>query len=231
MAIVRRALNEKALDLRPWLVKAGKDAEPPFSLRLNLRREEQYIQRLHAMTTEVVDSFSSMRHVETYLARFPFSRRGIPASAYIRFHLESVLNEAYILRERMGAFAFGLSREFRKESNARDIKSRADYVRGETESLFEPVSRMRGGHVHASRYDDAELSQLALWEILAEQDPSRFSAHLKRCATAVRRSNLAFVKGINDGLEGKLDRFFGYFAGLVFKPNGEIRYPTNIRGA
>ena len=168
MAIVRRALNEKALDIRPWLVK-GKNAGPPFNLRLNLRREEQYIQRLYAMTTEVVDTFSSMRHVETYLARFPFSRRGIPASAYIRFHLESFLNEAYILRERMDAFALGLSREFRKESTARDIKSRVDYVSGEIERLFEPISRMRGGHVHASRYDDAELRQLALWEIMAEE--------------------------------------------------------------
>src|SRR5437016_5783577 len=79
--ILRRAIAAKGLDIRPRLVKLGHEVPRPFKLNLALRPDEQYIQRLSTMTSEVVDSYSAMRNVELYLSRFPFAKDGVRASS------------------------------------------------------------------------------------------------------------------------------------------------------
>ncbi len=229
--ILRRAVAEGALELRVKSLRPGLEVESPFNLSLKRTREEQYVERLQTVTTEVTDSFDAMRHVQTYLARFPFSSDVVPYSAYIRYHLEAFLNEAYILRCRMNIFTTFLAREFRQGPQASRIKSAVEHVQEETKRLFDPLSSVRGKHVHGARYNDPELQQLMVWEMFAPKLQGDASAELAECADTVRTSNFEFVKQINDGLQDKLDQFFDFFSGLVFTATGDIRYPLNIRGA
>ncbi|HEV7426572.1 MAG TPA: hypothetical protein VGQ46_09405 [Thermoanaerobaculia bacterium] len=227
-SILRRAITAKALDIRPKVVTLGQEVSRPFNLKLPLRRDEQYVQRLNAITSEVVDSHAAMRNVELYLSRFAFAEDGVRPSAYIRYHVESFLNEMYILRERMDAFAVKIGKEFRKDRYLTNGPQKIAYIRSEVKRLFDPAIRMRGGHVHEARHDDAELAQLVLWETLATIKPAEFHSQLTESAEAVRASNLEFVKSVNSGLAEKLDRFFTYFEGLIFEKDGSLRYPTNI---
>ena len=114
-----------------------------------INREEQYIQRLHSLTMEIIDSYETLRNIEVYLSRLPFTRVGIAPSKYIQFQLDSFFNEMYILRERMKMFPVKIQREFRKDSGAAAVnKERVKYVRDEIDRIFAPLLDLRGRHVH-----------------------------------------------------------------------------------
>jgi hypothetical protein len=228
-AVLRRAAEAGVLKVRPRVVKSGTSVPPPLSLERPLRREEAYIQRLYKAATEVLESFAALRHAEIYLSRFPFAEDGVRSSAYIRYHLGSFMNELYILQERMDAFCTRMGREFRKDKRVRNLDDRIAYSRAETMRLFSPATEMRGGHVHKERYDDEELSQLAIWEMLAEVEPEQFVTPRDKCVEAVRLSNFEFVQRVNAGISDRLDQFFAYFEGLVFHDDGRLRFPSNIR--
>ena len=215
---VRMKLNAAADDI-PWPVN--------FLGRLSLG--EEYVQRLHLITAEVLESYEAMRNVEVYLGRYPFSWARIGPSAYIRFHLESYFNEMYILQERMKAFTRRLGREFRKDPGVAPVDDRVKYVIDEVTQLFEPLHQLRGQHVHRTRYDEPELRRLSVLEMVAEADREKFQPLLRRVARAARANILTFVKTTNAAVSDKLDRFFDFFEGLVFKKDGSVRIPSNLR--
>lgn len=228
-AILRSAMHAGNLDFRPQLIRAGREVVSPFTMKVPLSREEQYIERLFSMTNEVIQTSVARRNVEIYLSRFPFAAQEVSRSAYLRFHLASFFNELYILQLRMDKFAVGLCREFRSERNAAEISSNIKHIRSEIKRLFGPSGSIRGKHVHQERYDDSEFHQLRLWEMLADIRPDEYRRHAQRCASIVRKENLVFVKKVNEGVGEKLDRFFSYFEDLIFEESGAIRYPSNIR--
>lgn len=230
--IILRMLSAGSLKTNLQLQKHGDDLDWPLVLHDDtLKPQDQYIERLHALTQEIADSQASMRAVERYLGRFPFLKEGVSASSYIRFHLESYFNEGYILSERMRLFAQRLRREFRKADNRpSNLDARIDYAISETVRLFTPLKNMRGAHVHRKRYDDPELRRLAMLEMLADARPDVFGKHVPPVRRRARENAQGFVKHTNDGLAKKLDRFFDYFDGLVFRKDGAVRVPSDLAG-
>jgi hypothetical protein len=207
------------------------DKIPSIAGHSKLDSEERYIQRLHSLTTEILHSYEALQNIVIYLSRLPFTRVGIAPSKYIQYQLESFFNEMYILRERMKIFPVKLQREFREDPGAKAIdKKRVKYICDEIDRIFKPVLDLRGRHVHENRYYDPELNQLNLLEMLTECDSSIFRPYIIQRTTRMARLNaVKFVKETNTGLSVKLDSFFTFFEKLVFKEDGSIRIPSNIR--
>ncbi len=48
-------------------------------------------------------------------------------------------------------------------------------------------------------------------------------------AESRRAETVEFIRGVNDGLEGKLDGFFNYYWRLLFEEDGSIRIPRGMK--
>lgn len=227
-SILLRLFKSGALSIKLKIGRPAGKIPWPIESHCKLTREEQYLQRLCSFTMEVIGSYEALRGVEVYLSRLPFTRAGIAPSKYIRFQIESFFNEMYILYERMKKFTIRIGREFRKDPGAAPVDERVKYVLDEINRIFEPLLELRNTHVHEERYDDAELNRLELLEMLAKKDPKTFEPHIRRATRAAHANALKFVKNTNTGLSAKLDLFFEFFEGLLFKKDGSIRLPTNI---
>jgi hypothetical protein len=134
--ILLRLLENGEIDFRLKANPGDANTPWPVLIRGHLSAQEDYIRRLHLITTEVIDSFQAMRDVEIYLSRLPFSSSGVTSSRYLHFQLESFFNEMYILHQRMKAFTTKLAREFKRDPGAASIQARLQPVVRAVERLF-----------------------------------------------------------------------------------------------
>jgi hypothetical protein len=228
--ILLRTLNDGSLKIRLKVKAHGDAVQWPLDLQASGHSpQDDYVDRLHRITQEVISAHDSMRSVELYLSRFAFAKQGVRASVYIQFHVGNYYNEGYILSERMKVFAKVLQREFRKDPKGpSNLDVQINTVIEAVQKLFKPLVETRGAHVHQQRYNDAELARLALLELLAEAKPDIFLKHLIRSRRLARQNALEFVKTVNKGLAKRLDQFFKLFEGLVFRNDGSLRIPSHL---
>lgn len=175
---------------------------------------------------EILGSVESLENIEVYIRRAPDGRLGVSKAAYLRYHVENYLAELYILRERLLAYGTFISRRYRRDHRKAEIVGTVSRNREAVADAFRGVTVARGRHIHASRYDDPELSKLSFFDVLRTGDEGMLWL-FEATYSEVRASKRHWVQTTNRTVKQLLDVCFGALKPLLFTQTGALRSPSN----
>lgn len=174
---------------------------------------------------EILGSVESLQNIEVYIRRAPDGRLGVSKAAYLRYHVENYLAELYILRERLLAYGTFISRRYRRDHRKAEIAGTVSRNRKAVTDAFRGVTHARGRHIHASRYDDPELSKLSFFDVLRTGDEDMVWL-FEATYSEVRASKRHWVQTTNRTVKQLLDVCFGGLKPLLFTQTGALRSPS-----
>ena len=120
--------------------------------------------------SEIYTTVESLRNIEKYVRRFPYRDMRISRLDYLKYHIESYLNEVYILKERMVTYNKVIARAYRKSENAEQVKKELAQSSKLVSDSLKNIVEVRGTHVHEHRYTDPDLDRLSTLELLSNSD-------------------------------------------------------------
>lgn len=134
------------------------------------RRDEVFASQLFLDFNEIVASYLSLKDIEIYINRFPYRDTGVSALRYLKYHIESHLNEIYIFKERFEAYLTFVERRYRKSPISENVSSTAQGLKKIILSSLDGIITIRGAHVHSKRFSDQDLDRLTFLEMFREID-------------------------------------------------------------
>lgn len=181
-----------------------------------LVRDERFAVDSFQAFMEVGDAFQRLLDIEVYVRRFPFRGTRVTRERYMRFHVEAYLDETYILRERLAAFAKRTTRAYKK-TNRRELVIKIEKRLLATVSALDDVIAVRGRHVHESRFDETRLRNLGAIELIERNsaDPI-WSDFVNEQYPRVRRYWAGWVTEMNRVIQKLLDVYFSDLHRLMF---------------
>jgi hypothetical protein len=164
-----------------------------------LSGEGQFWVRDFFYFTEIVHCFEHFGYSLGFLQKFPSFRYynfyRISELVWLRYHIESYLQEVYILRERSYAWLNYLIKKSKSNHKTR-IEQRLKRHRDAFHATFVGICGVRSSHVHLKRYGDPELIKLETLELLTGRSRLRELAPLK--ALYFQLATMDWVKTIRN---------------------------------
>ncbi|ELB2259542.1 hypothetical protein QNZ79_004457 [Vibrio parahaemolyticus] len=158
--------------------------------------------------TEITDTFEALEFSATLLSVASPRSKKVAKEKYIRFVVNTYLQDVYILKERLNAYATKIKR-------AHERMGRSELVEAHIEPLFESVKtrlqglvNARGGHVHQERFRDELLSEASSLELLVQFD-DKFEFYYERTVTQVKRDWHERIVSNNEATKAILNDYFG----------------------
>ena len=143
---------------------------PSVSVKRYTERE-RVIVRLFKGTREVLEAYEALRNIPVFIRRFPFVGTNISRLSYLRFVIESYLNEMYLLAQRLKAYLNTVTKIYKRSERRNQIKVVVDRLSAYISKSLEGVLAIRGAHVHESRYEDKDFRVLSLLEFMVPKIP------------------------------------------------------------
>jgi hypothetical protein len=196
------------------------------------RRDEVFASQLFLDFNEIVASYLSLKDIEIYINRFPYRDTGVSALRYLKYHIESHLNEIYIFKERFEAYLTFVERRYRKSPISENVSSTAQGLKKIILSSLDGIITIRGAHVHSKRFSDQDLDRLTFLEMLKDsegaKDPFVMAYELeykdlqKKWAKRIRENNDAVKKLLDICCKGLYSVLFDKQGKLVFPDTSRI---------
>jgi hypothetical protein len=192
-----------------------------------------YYQLLTYHLAEIQTTLDTMRDIEFYMGRFPYSEEKVAKHRHLIFHVQAFLNELYILQQRLLGFLKFIERQHRKDTRLDNIKVVCEALRGfVTESMKKGVA-IRGSHVHEWRLSDNDHDRLigiSLYTKMPNEEiQEAFAAYYDSEYKKIRRRRREWVaSGIGVSRE-LVDAFFDKLFKLVFDDKGSMVYPSRLK--
>jgi len=177
---------------------------------------------------EVRASVQALREIPAYLRYFPkyktWTKHGITAGRYLRYHVERYLEENYILQLRVKAFLDWLAGRL-TGAGQQDDADRVATIKKKFVAVMKQHAKTRGMHVHRERYSDEWLWWIGAAELAGRDDPhlATFADHLCGLVRAVWRRR---IRENNTAVELRLDVVFAEIGPLIFPDWGDVRQIT-----
>ena len=169
---------------------------------------------------EIDQTLETLVIVETLMGRVPPKSQFIQKNEYLRFLVSSYFHEMYILEQRLSTYAKKLHRMYKKVGTAE-----ADLIAKIDKSLGKLI-KIRGEHVHESRYTDRTLAVLDSSALLSQLNPKfDFDFDYKVARTKWRN----VVRQDRQNLYGFLNEYFDILFNLVER-DGKVRLPRTGKG-
>jgi hypothetical protein len=186
--------------------------------------------RLYPGFIEIMLSFQTLQDIPIYMRRYPPKLSPVGKVGYLRYHLENYLNEVYILRERLKTFRESVQRAYRQETGTGKFRQQFDSLKTVISHLNTAV-KIRGFHVHETRFSDPDLEKLERMAVLIIADAHPivsvlFDEDIRR----LRKEWIGALTKHNDTIQQMLDFYFGSLSDVVFDAQGRLRVlPTGAR--
>lgn len=185
-----------------------------------MTRDERFAVQLFRHFIEVHSCIERMKDFDTYFHRFPFARTRVTRQAYLQLILEAHLNEIYLLRERLVAFAKFMGKAFRNDVESKRYIAYSKALEKFAVDSLAPFTSARGSHTHQYRYSHDDVDRLGLISILQIAPDPSFKATmraLKREAAAESQSRLrAQARQWNARVAKIIDEYFKALMPLLF---------------
>jgi hypothetical protein len=208
------------------------DLGPP---RPPVRRtgRKNYHQLLIYHLAEIQTTLDTMRDIEFYMGRFPYSEAKVARHRHLMFHVQAFLNELYILQQRLLRLLAFIERQHRKDARLDHIKDVCAVMENFVTHSMKKGVAIRGRHVHEWRLSDNDHDRL-IGMSLYMMTPSgsvqkAFKAYYDSEYKRIRRSRREWVaSGIGVSQE-LVDGYFDELFKLVFDGNGRLVYPSRLK--
>jgi hypothetical protein len=187
------------------------------------RRDEVFASRLFMDFDELVTSLLCMKDIEVYIKRFPYRDSGVSNLRYLKYHIESHLNEIYLFQERIEAFMDFMQKRYRKSLINAQMNSMAEKVLAMTKDSLHDVVSIRGTHVHSRRFTNNDFDRLIFLENMKalETFASLYEFEYKQ----VRKKWTKIIQANNLAIEQLLNAFCKELYIVLFDEKDQIVFP------
>jgi hypothetical protein len=192
-----------------------------------------YHQLLTYHLAEIQTTLDTMRDIEFYMGRFPYSEGKVAKHRHLVFHVQAFLNELYILQQRLLGFLKFIERQHRKDPRLDKMKIVCEALRNfVTDSMKKGVA-IRGSHVHEWRLSDNDHDRLIGIDLYTKMPNEKIQEAFKTYYNSEykkirgrRREWVASGIGVAQEL---VDAFFDELFNLVFDGKGSMVYPSRLK--
>jgi hypothetical protein len=194
---------------------------------------KNYHQLLTYHLAEIQTTLDTMRDIEFYMGRFPYSEAKVARHRHLMFHVQAFLNELYILQQRLLRLLAFIERQHRKDARLDHIKDVCAVLENFVIDSMKKGVAIRGRHVHEWRLSDNDQDRL-IGMSLYMMAPSRnvqkeFKVYYDSEYKRIRRSRREWVaSGIGVSQE-LVDAYFDELFKLVFDGKGRLVYPSRLK--
>ena len=205
------------------------DEDGPRNSTSFTRRDEVVSRKLFLDFEEIVGSYLSLRDIEIYIRRFPYRDTGISSLRYLRYHIESYLNEVYIFKERFETHLAFLERRYQKSPLNSDISKAVKSLKTLIADSLDNIIMTRGEHVHSCRYSDQDLERLSfLYMLSTDNDKGTiFLESYQLSYKEVRKKWGARIVSNNDAVERLFDVCCQKLYSVLFTKEGQFVFPDD----
>ncbi len=165
------------------------NTEGPHSLEKNNLSEEQlkFINYYFKPLSEVMSSIDNLEISKSFFKHGYSKKLQITEEEYIRYHINSFLNELYIINNRINSLLSKIERYY-KLSKSEELFKIIEILKRKNVKLFSGVNNIRGLHVHQDRYSDSDVEQIHSLCLLEKSDDKDFVNYMKSIKTDAFRS-------------------------------------------
>jgi hypothetical protein len=192
-----------------------------------------YHQLLTYHAADIQTTLDTMRDIEFYMGRFPYSEDKIAKHRHLIFHVQAFVNELYILQERLLGFLKFIERQHRKDPRLDNIKVACEVLNDFVIESMKKGVAIRGSHVHQWRLSDNDHDRLIGIDLYTKMPNEKIQEGFKRYYDSeykkIRRRRREWVaSGIGVARE-LVDAFFDELFKFVFDDKGAMVYPSRLK--
>lgn len=202
--------------------------EHTIPINRRLSPKEKFLSILFDGLVEISESRYNLRDSELYINRFPYRKTRISRARYICYVKTNYFNELYILKERLNAYITKIIRAYKKDENRYShVFTYINPLYQIVSQSLDPICKVRGKHIHLSRYKDRNLLKLEGFEVLTDGDktneilPSLFEQEFKKIRITEKRRIIQTNKNLTD----TLNVYFHGIYSAIFDSNSNLIYP------
>lgn len=230
---IASSLESNRAEIREVIKNTLWDLDGPRQLDPFTRRDEVLISTMALELFEINESYLSMLDIEVYIRRFPYRDLGISPVRYLKYHIESYLNEVYIFSKRVEAYLDMINKKFGKTTFSQQVEESAKRIKQSLKSILLEIIAVRGSHVHQKRFADRGLDRLAFLENLQKQtailDGDQAKAFSYLFESSYKEDRAKWAKQIaenNVAVEHLLDFVSDLLYAVLFDSSGNLKLPS-----
>jgi len=170
--------------------------------------------------TEISNTFEALSLSEVLIAVAPPRSNRINHDEYLKYLVNTYLQDVYILKERLNTYATRLKRLYTKAGRVSLVSKHINPLFEFVKSSLEDIVKTRGYHVHASRYRDDELDRVCQMALISRYDPEA-KKHYRFSYQKAQKAWAARIKSNNASTKKLLDYYFKEISKVVSE-NGNV---------
>lgn len=188
-------------------------------------RDEVFASRLFLEFDEFVTSLLCMKDIEIYIKRFPYRDTGVSSLRYLKYHIESHLNEIYLFQERVEAFLDFIQKRYRKSPIAAEINLMVQKIRAIIRASLQNIILVRGTHVHSRRFTNDDFDRLTFLENMKKSEAETFASLYEFEYKQTRKKWAKTIQTNNLAMEQLLNTICKELNAVLFDENDQIIFP------
>lgn len=185
--------------------------------------EKELLNTIFGDFTDISDTYDALIMSETLISVAPPRSKKIEHDKYIKYVVNTYLQDVYILKERLNSYATRIKRihnkSGRSELTSKHIEPLFDIVK----DSFQSIVNTRGGHVHAKRYSDDELNDASTMALISNHS-SDFQLHYDHSIAKAKIAWYERIRTNNAETKKLLDLYFKSLI-LVVKDGDSVFTP------
>ena len=157
--------------------------------------------------TEITDTFEALEFSGSLLSVASPRSKKVSKEKYLKYVVNTYLQDVYILKERLNAYATQIKRMHDKMGRQELTLEHIDPLFKFVKDTFSGLVDTRGGHVHGKRYTDESLTDASSMALIAEHSPE-FEEHYNYSLAKAKREWHKRIEKNNIETAKLLNRYF-----------------------
>jgi hypothetical protein len=188
-------------------IKAGKGADVTL-------QDQKAFNIIFVGFTEITDTFDALEFSSVLLSVASPRSKKVSKEKYLKFVVNTYLQDVYILKERLNTYATQIKRMHDKMGRTELTKKHIDPLFETVKEAFKGLIDTRNGHVHVKQYTDESLSDASSMALIAEHYPE-FDHHYNFSLTNAKREWKNRIENNNKNTAKVLNEYFNELLKVV----------------
>ncbi|HHF2921130.1 hypothetical protein D8S93_24230 [Vibrio sp. VGrn 2] len=174
-------------------------------------------------STEITETFEALQFSETLLSVASPRSKKVAKEKYIKYVINTYLQDVYILKERLNTYATKIKR-MHERAGRRDLVSKhIDPLFPLIKSSFQGIVDVRGAHVHSARYTDEQVTEATSMALIAAYNED-YTNHFEYSVMKLCNDWRIRISKNNIETEKLLKKYFSNIQSVI-EVNGSVFVP------
>jgi hypothetical protein len=184
-------------------------------------------------SSEILTTLDTMKDIEFYIGRFPYSKAKIAKHRHLQFHVEAFLQELYILQQRLIQFLKFIERQHRRDPRLPQIQAECEVLNNFVIEAMKKGIAIRGSHVHKWRLSDTQIDRLngiRFYTMMPNKKiQTAFKAYYESEYRKIRKQWRKWIASGTEEAQKLVDAYFDEVFKLMFDDRNKLVYPARLK--